>query len=104
MISNFLSITGMIVTAIAFVAWSRLKLGRVWLPLLAGAGLWVVAVALKFAWAIPANTIIATWLIKTFGMAAGVPLVWIYVGLLTGVFECGLLYLAITLHPLAQSL
>ncbi len=99
MISNFLSITGMIVTAIGFVAWSRLRLGRVWWPLLAGAGLWVIAVALKFAWAIPVNTVVATWLVTTLGRDVGVPLVWIYIGLLTGVFECGAIYLAVRFIP-----
>lgn len=99
MISNFLSITGMIVTAIAFVTWSRLRLGQVWLPLLAGGTLWVVAVALKFSWAIPINIIVATWLIDILGATVGVPVVWVYIGLLTGVFECGVIYLAARFIP-----
>ncbi len=99
MTANFLSIAGMLLTAIGFIAWSRLQLGKVWLALLIGGGLWIVAVALKFAWAIPINVHVYTGLRTALGVSVGDAVFFLYVGLLTGVFECGLLYLAVRFIP-----
>lgn len=55
-----------------------------------GAVAWTVAVALKFAWATPLNAPIKRGLEQLLPKIASDPLYWIYVGLLTGVFECGI--------------
>lgn len=97
MITNIISGIGMIGVAFGFAALARTRLGRVWVPLLIGAGLWVLTVALKFAWAIPINTTIYSELLSRFGDGTGKFLFWIYVGLLTGVFECGVFFLVFKL-------
>lgn len=97
MITNIISGVGMLAVAIGFVVLARNQLGKIWLPLLIGAGLWVLTVALKFAWAIPINTTVYITLLSAFGESGGSILFWIYVGLLTGIFECGIFYLIFAL-------
>lgn len=55
-----------------------------------GALAWIVAVALKFAWAVPLNAPIINFLENQLPVGLAGPLAWIYVGLLTGIFECGI--------------
>lgn len=55
-----------------------------------GALAWIVAVALKFAWAVPLNEPIINFLENQLPVGLAGPLAWIYVGLLTGIFECGI--------------
>jgi uncharacterized membrane protein YhfC len=82
---------GMIAVASGYVIYAGLrKLGWGYLGL--GAVGWVVAVVLKFIWAIPINP-------RVFALARGIPqpigvlLFELYVGVLTGVFEVGLVWL-----------
>jgi uncharacterized membrane protein YhfC len=58
-----------------------------------GALAWFVAVILKFAWAIPINHHVQDLLHRFLLPELANPLFWIYVGLLTGIFECGLIWL-----------
>jgi uncharacterized membrane protein YhfC len=67
---------------------------RVWRFVCAGALAWAVAVALKFAWALPMNRIIKARLARGAARSVAEPLFWLYVGLLTGLFESGLAWLA----------
>jgi len=79
----------MLFVALASVAWWRLRFGGGWRWVWAGAAMWVVGVALKFAWA--AITINATlkWMESRLSRDMYVLLGGVYTGLLTGVFEIG---------------
>lgn len=67
------------------------KLG--WRHFWLGALAWVVTVVLKFAWAIPINTPVYHALTQALPLQVSMPLVYLYVGMLTGFFEVGLTYL-----------
>ena len=95
MIANLVSASAMTLVGLLFFFVPKYRLASGWAPLLFGALAWGAAVALKFAWAIPVNPHVYAALVATLGDGLGLPLVWIYVGLLTGVFECGLIYLAV---------
>lgn len=87
------SALGMMAVAVgAVVVWWRHRVQvRFWLW---GAAAWLIAVGLKFAWAVPMNPRVSRWLEGAFPAAAG-PLLWAYVGLLTGIFEGGVSLLLI---------
>lgn len=82
--------SGLGMIAVAVLAWAVWKGQRVtttfWLW---GALAWVVAVALKVAWAVPLNPRVVGWLTATVPANVANPLLWSYLGILTGVFECG---------------
>jgi uncharacterized membrane protein YhfC len=78
----------MMAVGVAFLGALRPFRNRLWKPIGLGALGWFVSVALKFAWALPVNPFIYRGLLHAAGKA-GQPLFWIYVGLLTGIFECG---------------
>lgn len=84
----------MIAVAAAFVAAARLRLGRVWPAIAIGGGLWLLAVVLKVGWALLANSPIYLALTENLG-GAGIWLFYAYVGSLTGVFECLVVYLIV---------
>lgn len=89
-----------IVAAIAVIA----LFGSSALPFLAlGALAWLVAVGLKFAWSVPTNTLVIGFLEKKFPMALSGPASWAYVGLLTGIFECGIALLFVLLQPMLRA-
>ncbi len=89
--SALISGIGMIVVALGFVLYAALRrLG--WGYLLLGAMGWGVTVALKFAWAIPANTPIYEALIGALPEGAADIAFYIYVGALTGIFEVALIW------------
>jgi len=85
-----LSGTGMVLVAVlgTFIATRASR--SMWRPLAIGAGAWVVAVLLKMIWALPTNAIVRQGLLRVAGASLGKPLYWAYIGLLTGVFECGI--------------
>jgi uncharacterized membrane protein YhfC len=56
--------------------------------LLWGAAAWFMGVGAKVAWALPLNAPVKRGLTAAFGGRAGDVAFWIYIGLLTGVFEC----------------
>ena len=77
----------MMLVAVVSVGWWRRRAGVQWRWFWAGAGIWTVGVALKFAVALPLNPIIV-------GSAghpahAGLFVGSIYCGLMTGIFEVG---------------
>ena len=100
--TNFISAFGMILVGLAFFLVPKKRLGTGWTPLLLGALTWVVAVALKFAWAMPLNSPIYLGLYGIFGKAATPWAFYVYIGLLTGVFECGVIYLAARFVPVLK--
>ena len=79
---------GMILVAVGFTVYSRRK-GGSWRYLLLGGLVWFAAVAIKFAWAIPINSIVYKALNVSLSQLAspGNLAAYIYVGLLTGVTE-----------------
>lgn len=95
--------TGMMLVPVLtiFFLWWR---GRtlLWMSLGWGAFAWVVAVALKFACAVPTLFWVRGGLDGLAGPALGGPLSWIYAGLLTGVFECGVVWLFVANTRLRQ--
>lgn len=85
----FLSGIGMMLVAVtAVLLWQRGK-PSLWLPVGIGAMAWAVAVVLKVAWAVPMNKLVHSGLNQFLGKAVSEPLFWLYIGLLTGIFECG---------------
>lgn|GEM_PF-972251 len=83
-----LSGIGMIVVAIAAVMYWKKYSGVLWSFFFWGALAWIVGVTLKAGASIPTPTIInqvRNVLPRTFAE----PVLWIYIGLLTGIFECG---------------
>jgi uncharacterized membrane protein YhfC len=83
-----LSGAGMVAVAVVAVwLWQR-RTGPAWRFVWIGALAWAVGVALKFGWAIPTNKPVYAALKSLFG-GLGSPIWWLYIGLLTGIFECG---------------
>ena len=77
---------GMIIVAIGYVAYAiAKKLGVGYL--LMGALAWAITVGLKFAWAVPINEPVLEALRRTVPESAANAIFYLYVGLLTGVFE-----------------
>jgi len=83
---------GMIIVGFLFIIYWKMKTKGNYLPFLLGALVWIVSVALKFAWAIPINKRLLNLLLSVLGTSFGNLIFWIYVGLLTGIFECGITY------------
>ena len=73
---------------VAFIATRASR--TLWRPLAIGASAWAAAVLLKLIWALPTNAIIRQTLLGVAGRSFGRTLYWIYIGLLTGIFECGI--------------
>jgi uncharacterized membrane protein YhfC len=78
----------MAVAIIAVLAWRR-RTGAPWAAFGLGALAWAVGVALKVGWALPTNPLIRHGLDRVLPGSASAPVFWLYIGLLTGVFECG---------------
>ncbi len=84
---------GMVLVGIlAFLVWQRRKNIDVSFYLL-GAAAWIVAVALKFATAIMFNEKIRIALEASLPKLTADIILYIYIGLLTGIFECGMVLL-----------
>jgi uncharacterized membrane protein YhfC len=81
---------GMMAVAIAGVLYWRRRTGAAWWTFGLGALAWVVGVALKFGWATSTNSLVRQGLEQALPGPVAAPLFWLYVGLLTGVFECGI--------------
>lgn len=78
---------GMILIGVGFVLFWGLKFKPTFRLFLWGALGWIVGVALKFIWSYFMNPVIYRSLYTI--PYAGKPVMWIYVGLLTGIFEVG---------------
>jgi len=96
-----LSGIGMILAGLGAAAYAvRRQLS--WGALTLGALAWGVTVALKFAWAIPCNPPIYTALHQTMPSLCD-PLFMVYVGVLTGLFEVGLVALLLSFTLLGKA-
>ena len=93
---------GMILVALVFISYALVR--RLGVGYLALGGLaWLVAVALKFLWAIPFNAMIFQALTGRLPEPLGSILFYIYVGALTGVFEVALVWLVLRYTRLGQA-
>jgi uncharacterized membrane protein YhfC len=93
MAPNIVSALGMLAVAIAVFVFARMRLGPVWGAMAIGGGLWVFAIALKVAWALSFNTPVYTALTGSLPAGVGAGAFFVYIGLLTGIFECLVVYL-----------
>jgi len=93
-----LSGAGMIAAGAGAVLYWALKKKLSIVPFLLGGAAWFVSVALKAGFAIAFNGKVQSLLNGWFRESAAGPLFWLYIGLLTGIFECGLVLL-VTLWP-----
>jgi uncharacterized membrane protein YhfC len=85
---------GMIAVAVGYVVYTAVRrLGWGYLGL--GAASWLISVILKFVWAIPANAPVYEALTGALPETGAEILFYVYVGLLTGVFEVALVWLAL---------
>jgi len=85
--------TGMILVAVGFVVYAVIKrLG--WAYLGFGALMWIITVAIKFALAVPSNSTIYRALNGALGNI-GAGLFDLYVGMLTGITEVGIVWLVL---------
>jgi len=84
----FLSGVGMMAVAVVAVVYWKLKFGMLWRIFAWGALAWVVGVAVKIVAAIPNQAIIGAAR-EALPKYIAEPALWLYIGLLTGVFECG---------------
>lgn len=83
---------GMMLVAIGFVVYAAVrKLGWGYLGL--GALAWAITVVLKFVWAIPINSHLLDALTNALTKAVAMPIFYVYVGALTGIFEVGIVWL-----------
>ncbi len=92
---------GMILVGLGFIIYAGVRrLG--WAFLALGGLTWVITVALKIVWALVANGPVFT---LTRGLPAGLgdPVFYVYVGLLTGVFEGALLWLVLRYTRLGKA-
>jgi uncharacterized membrane protein YhfC len=92
---------GMILVALGALAYVSLR-APAWKYLGFGALAWLITVALKFLWAIPINTTVYTTLTDTLPETVGNVIFYLYVGLLTGIFEVGGTWLALRYTPLGR--
>jgi uncharacterized membrane protein YhfC len=84
-----LSGAGMMAIGAAAVLLYRRGRSVSWTVFGLGALAWIISVALKFAWAAPMNSRVKAGLDAMLPATAADPSYWLYIGLLTGVFECG---------------
>jgi hypothetical protein len=93
---------GMIAVGAAAVAWWRRRgVARFWFSI--GAVTWTASVALKLGWAIVSNGVVERALVGLLGPAAGAMAFWLYIGLITGLFECGLTWLVASRTQIARA-
>lgn len=92
MAPNLVSAAPMLAIATAAFVLARVRLGPVWGAMAIGGGLWVAAIALKLVWALAFNTPIFEALTGNLPPGVGAWAFYVYVGALTGVFECLALY------------
>ncbi|MEN4097365.1 MAG: YhfC family glutamic-type intramembrane protease [Methanobacteriaceae archaeon] len=85
----FITGIGMIGVAAVSVLWI-LNLGAEWTVVSLGILAWTISVALKIAWAVPTNKPILNFLKSKLPAKLSGPISWGYIGLLTGIFECGI--------------
>ena len=82
------SALGMIAVALVAVLAFRRRSRASYAAFGIGALAWTVGVAAKIAWAVPTNKAVLAFFTAHLGRVAG-PVSWLYIGLLTGIFEVG---------------
>jgi uncharacterized membrane protein YhfC len=93
---------GMIIVALGFVVYAIVTHQMDWKYLGFGAPAWVITVLLKFSWAASANPVVYNTLIKALPEAVALPIFYLYVGSLTGVFEVAIVWLVMRYSRLGQ--
>jgi uncharacterized membrane protein YhfC len=93
---------GMVVVALGFIVYAIVTHQMDWKYLGFGAPAWIITVLLKFSWAASANPIVYNALIGALPEAAALPIFYLYVGLLTGVFEVAIVWLVMRYSRLGQ--
>jgi len=89
----FLGALGKLAAGIVPVAWWRRGRKGLWGALALGLLAWIIGVALKVAWALPTNKAILGLFTRVLPPTLAAVVSHAYIGLLTGVFECGLVLL-----------
>jgi uncharacterized membrane protein YhfC len=84
---------GKLAAGIAPVAWWRAGRKGLWGAMALGLLAWTIGVALKVAWAVPTNKAVLGWFARTLPATLAPVVSHAYIGMLTGVFECGLVLL-----------
>ncbi|HEY9075896.1 MAG TPA: YhfC family glutamic-type intramembrane protease [Anaerolineaceae bacterium] len=98
----FLPGVGMLTVAAGFVAYAFVRrFSRKYI--IWGALLWLGTVALKLFWALMVNNTLYTILTSALPNWIGKIIFYIYVGLLTGIFEVGITYLFLRKNPLGRA-
>lgn len=92
--------TGMLLVGISFAGFFKTRTHTAFKYIAFGGVTWLCTVILKFAWAVPINKHIYNLLQSYLIPEVAGPIFWIYVGLLTGIFECGGIYLLIRFSKL----
>jgi uncharacterized membrane protein YhfC len=93
---------GMVVVAIGFVVYVIVTRQTDWKYLGLGALGWIVTILLKFTWAASADPIVYRSLTEALPEAAAMPVFYLYVGALTGVFEVAVVWLVMRYTRLGQ--
>lgn len=65
----------------------------IWWVFILGSIAWLISLVLKVSWAILLNKIIVSGINRLAGESVGKWFSWLYIGILTGIFECGVTYL-----------
>jgi uncharacterized membrane protein YhfC len=84
-----LSGAGMMAVGVAAVVYWKVSRGVLWRLFLWGALAWIVGVTAKVIVAVPLNKPLTNTCREILPRYLAEPLLWLYIGLLTGVFECG---------------
>lgn len=84
---------GMVGVAIFPIIYWRRKTLSPWVFFLWGALAWFVAITLKVGFSVVLNKPVIQFFQNAFSSDIVSPITWIYIGLLTGIFECGIVLL-----------
>ncbi len=99
-LQKIISGSGMILAGILFLFIFKIRKSIAFKYILYGGIVWAGTIALKFTCALLLNKHIYGFLYSALPAKVADPLFWVYVGLLTGIFECGGIYLVIKLTKL----
>jgi uncharacterized membrane protein YhfC len=92
-LNSFAPAVWMVLVGVAAMIIASRRWHGSWRVLGAGAALWIGAVALKFGCAVLGNAFVNRWLHAELPRGCADAVFWCYVGLLTGIFECGIFLL-----------
>lgn len=97
-----LSGIGMVLVGFVFILYWTIRTRINWIFVLLGAFAWLIAVILKWIASLPMQSII-NYLKNSLPSYIAEPLGWLYIGLLTGIFECGIVLVYIYLTRIKNS-